>query len=332
MSDASGTTPADTFIAALAPIDAWQVPHAGVVVVGPDGPLAHRGETERILPVASLAKPLTAATVLLEVAAGSLDLDEPAGPTADQGATLRHLLAHAAGLGFEHGDRTMAPGARRIYSNWGYEAAAELAAERAGTSFADLMRERLTGPLGMTSTTLDGSPAHAVTSTVEDLARFVTELVAPRVLDAQTHALLTTPAFPELDGVLPGFGRQRPERLDARPGGARDEGAALVGRAALPRRRRPLRSHRLAAVGRLCRRGRARDAVRRRLRRLGAHRVARTQRRRHRRGAGSGQRGLNRSAITGRERGERHRAVADRVLLRRGELTVRAPVVRSRPR
>ena len=210
MSDASGTTPADAFTAALAPIDAWEVPHAGVVVVGPDGPVARRGETEHVLPVASLAKPLTAATVLLEVAAGSLGLDEPAGPTADQGATLRHLLAHAAGLGFEHGDRTMAPGARRIYSNWGYEAAAELAAERAGTSFADLMRERLTGPLGMTSTTLDGSPAHAITSTVEDLSRFVTELVAPHVLDAQTHALLTTPAFPELDGVLPGFGRQRP--------------------------------------------------------------------------------------------------------------------------
>ena len=199
-----------SYAQALALIDAWEVPHAGVVIVGTDGPVARRGETDLVLPVASLAKPLTAATVLVEVAAGRLDLNEPAGPTADQGATLRHLLAHAAGLGFEQDERTMAPGHRRIYSNWGYEVAAALASQRAGMPFADLMRERLTGPLGMTSTTLAGSPAHAVTSTVEDLARFVTELVAPRTLAAQTHALLTTPGFPELDGVLPGFGRQRP--------------------------------------------------------------------------------------------------------------------------
>jgi len=193
--------------AAIAAIDGWAVP---VAVADRDGTLITRGDTARVLPVASLAKPLTATTVLLEVAAGRLDLDEPVGPTADRGATLRHLLAHAAGLGFENGDRTMDPGARRIYSNWGYELAAAHAADRAGTSFAELMKERLTGPLGMTSTTLDGSPAHAVTSTVDDLVRFATELVTPTALDAATHTLLTEPAFPELDGVLPGFGRQRP--------------------------------------------------------------------------------------------------------------------------
>jgi len=203
----TGTTELE---AAVAAIDSWDVPAAAVAVAGRDGMLASRGDTARVLPVASLAKPLTAATVLLEVATGRLDLDEPVGPTADRGATLRHLLAHAAGLGFEEGDRTMDPGARRIYSNWGYELAATLAADRAGTPFAELMQERLTGPLGMTSTALDGSPAHAVTSTVDDLVRFATELIAPTVLDTATHALLTEPAFPELDGVLPGFGRQRP--------------------------------------------------------------------------------------------------------------------------
>jgi CubicO group peptidase (beta-lactamase class C family) len=196
--------------AAVAAIDGWDVPAAGVIVAGRDGVLIARGDTSRALPVASLSKPLTAATVLLEVAAGRLDLEEPVGPTADRGATLRHLLAHAAGLGFEEGDRAMQPEARRIYSNWGYELAAAHAADRAGTPFGDLMRLRLTDPLGMTSTTLDGSPAHAVTSTVDDLVRFASELLAPRVLDATTHALLTQPAFPDLDGVLPGFGRQRP--------------------------------------------------------------------------------------------------------------------------
>jgi len=201
---------ADALASALAQVDSWPVPHAGVIVVDAGGTLAQHGETDLVLPVASLAKPLTAATVLVEVAAGRLALDEPAGPTADQGATLRHLLAHAAGLGSEQGDRTMAPGTRRIYSNWSFEAAAELAAARSGVPFAELMRERLTGPLGMASTTLHGSPAHAVTSTVADLARFASELVAPKALDGEVHTLLTTPAFPGLDGVLPGFGRQRP--------------------------------------------------------------------------------------------------------------------------
>jgi CubicO group peptidase (beta-lactamase class C family) len=194
----------------LAAIDGWEVPSAAVAVARAQGPVASRGETSHPLPIASLSKPLTAATVLLDVAAGRLDLDEPVGPTADDGATLRHLLAHAAGLGFEEGDRTMEPGRRRIYSNWGYEVAAAHAAERAGMTFTELLQERLTGPLGMTSTTLAGSPAHAMTSTVDDLVRFARELLAPVVLDRDTHARLTAPTFPELDGVLPGFGRQRP--------------------------------------------------------------------------------------------------------------------------
>ena len=104
----------------------------------------------------------------------------------------------------------MEPGRRRIYSNWGYEVAATHAAERAGMTFAELLEERLAGPLGMTSTTLAGSPAHAMTSTVDDLVRFARELLTPVVLDRDTHARLTEPTFPELDGVLPGFGRQRP--------------------------------------------------------------------------------------------------------------------------
>jgi CubicO group peptidase (beta-lactamase class C family) len=195
---------------ALAQVDGWDVPQAGVVVAGVDGVLAEHGVTDAVLPVASVTKPLTAATVLVEVAAGRLDLDEPVGPTAAEGATLRHLLAHAAGLGFEQDERTMAPGARRIYSNWGYEVAAAHAADRAGRPFTELLRDDVTGPLGMHATVLDGSPAWAASSSVADLARFARELLAPAALPAEAHALLTTIAFDGLDGVLPGFGRQRP--------------------------------------------------------------------------------------------------------------------------
>jgi len=208
--DGGDVEDSDALERALAGCQEWEVPHAGVVVVDGATVLGRHGDTRRVLPIASLSKPLTAATVLLEVRSGRADLDEPVGPTAAEGATLRHLLAHAAGLGFERDERTMAPGTRRIYSNWGYEVAAALVAERAARPFAELLRERLTGPLGMQDTDLGGSPAHAMTSTVEDLARFVRELVAPTLLDTTTHELLTTVAFPGLDGVLPGFGRQRP--------------------------------------------------------------------------------------------------------------------------
>jgi len=211
---AAPDTPSSGLGAALArtidAIDAWEVPHAAVVVVDGSGPVVARGSTEQVLPIASLSKPITAAVVLLEVTAGTIGLDEPVGPTGPQGATVRHLLAHAGGLGFNAGDRTMEPGRRRIYSNWGFELLGELVAQRRGRAFTEVLEERLTGPLGMGSTSLDGSPAHAMRSTTTDLARFVTELIRPSVLDAATHAGLLDPAFPELDGVLPGYGRQRP--------------------------------------------------------------------------------------------------------------------------
>ena len=200
----------DSLAPVLGRIDVWDVPSAGVVVVDAGDGVARHGATDAVLPVASVAKPMTAATVLAEVAAGTLDLDEPVGPTAERGATLRHLLGHAAGLGFDRGDRTMEPGVRRVYSNWGYEVAAEHAATRTGRPFDALLREHVTGPLGMDTTELAGSPAWAVTSTVADLGRFARELLAPVALPAEAHRLLTTLSFDGLDGVLPGFGRQRP--------------------------------------------------------------------------------------------------------------------------
>lgn len=206
----SDDTRAEALAAALTGLDAWPVPHAAAVVVGPDGVLAARGDTATARPIASVTKPLTAAVVLLAADEGLVDLDEPVGPTAARGATVRHLLAHAAGLGFEAGDRTMTPGLRRVYSNWGYEVLGDLVAAREGRPFADVLRDRLTGPLGMAATVLDGSPAWGARASTADLGRFVRELLAPRVLPPSARSGLTTVAFPDLDGVLPGFGRQRP--------------------------------------------------------------------------------------------------------------------------
>ncbi|MGB0437781.1 MAG: serine hydrolase, partial [Mycobacterium sp.] len=47
-------------------------------------------------------------------------------------------------------------------------------------------------------------------STVDDLAAFAGDLLVPATVSARMHEEATTVQFPGLDGVLPGFGPQRP--------------------------------------------------------------------------------------------------------------------------
>ena len=70
--------------------------------------------------LASVTKLLTAYATLIAVEEGAVDWDTPAGPP---GATVRHLAAHASGLSFAEGKVQAKPGARRIYSNVGFDAA-----------------------------------------------------------------------------------------------------------------------------------------------------------------------------------------------------------------
>ena len=156
---------------------------------------------------ASVTKLLTACAVLVAAEEGILDLDEPAGPA---GSTVRHLLAHASGLPFEGESPIARPGQRRIYSNAGFEALGELVAERAGMTFAAYLGAAVLEPLAMRGTELRGSPGAGAFGPLSDLLAFAQELLAPRVLAAETLAEATGVAFPGLVGVLPGFGRQEP--------------------------------------------------------------------------------------------------------------------------
>lgn len=188
-------------------IEQWPVEHASTVVVAAGGEVvgAH-GDAERVYELASVTKLLTAVAVLVAVEEGVLGLDDAAGPA---GSTVRHLLAHASGLDFA--DRTVRaePGARRIYSSAGFEVLAETVGRRSGIDFEDYVREAVLAPLAMTATTL-GSPAAGAASSVADLARFAAELQRPTLLDPSTLAAATAVVFPGLAGLLPGFGRQRP--------------------------------------------------------------------------------------------------------------------------
>ncbi|MEU8140018.1 serine hydrolase domain-containing protein [Streptodolium elevatio] len=189
-------------------IESWPVPNAAAAVVGADGAvLGTHGPTGMRFQLASVTKPLTAYAVLVAIEEGGVELDEPAGP---EGATVRHLLAHTAGYAFDH-ERVMArPGDRRIYSNAGFEVLVRHVQEACGIPFPVYLNEAVFRPLGMTDSSLEGSPASGGVSTVDDLARFAAELMAPKLLAPETVAAATSVAFPGLDGVVPGYGLQRP--------------------------------------------------------------------------------------------------------------------------
>jgi CubicO group peptidase (beta-lactamase class C family) len=186
----------------------WPVPHAAAAVVAADGTvLAVAGEQEREFRLASVTKPLVAYAVLIAVEEGAVSWDDPAGP---DGATVRHLAAHASGVSFEDGVVQAKPAVRRIYSNRGFELLADAVAAGAGMPFDEYLDEAVLEPLRMRSTRLEGSPAACAVSTGADMTRFAAELQTPTLVSVVTVDEATSVAFPELAGILPGYGRQTP--------------------------------------------------------------------------------------------------------------------------
>ena len=200
-------SPASGALAALAD---WPVPAAAGAVIGPDGVLATHGDTGRAFALASVTKPLAARAVQVAVEEGVVDLDTPAGPP---GATIRHLLAHASGLAMHSDEVLFLPGTRRVYSNYGFAVLAETVQRESGIDFGRYLSEAVCEPLAMSSTRLDGGAPEAGfggTSTVADLAAFAGDLLRPVTVSADMHAEATSVQFPGLNGVLPGYGVQRP--------------------------------------------------------------------------------------------------------------------------
>lgn len=131
------------------------------------------GEHSRFA-LASLTKPLVATACLVACEEGVLDLDAPLA-LAGNGASLRDVLAHAAGYGADDGGarrvqlqpdatwtdvahvyRDVRPGAtprtRRTYSNTAYAIAAIALEDAAAMGYADYVRAAVLEPLGMTRT------------------------------------------------------------------------------------------------------------------------------------------------------------------------------------
>jgi CubicO group peptidase (beta-lactamase class C family) len=186
----------------------WPVPHVAAAVVAADGRvLATAGEQDREFRLASVTKLLSAYAVLIAVEEGALEWDRPAGP---EGSTVRHLMAHTSGLDFNSPQVVSRPERRRIYSNEGFAVLGEVLAKATGITFADYLQEAVLDPLGLTATRLPGPPGSGAWSTAADMSRFAAELQAPTLVAESTMTEATTVAFPGLDGVVPGYGRQRP--------------------------------------------------------------------------------------------------------------------------
>ncbi len=181
----------------------WPVDNVAAAVVGAAS--ATVGPADRVFELASVTKLLVAYGVLVAVEEGAIELDQPAGPP---GATVRHLLAHASGLAFDADTVQAEPGVKRIYSSAGYEVLAEFVAAHTDIAFPEYLRQAVFEPLGMSSSELAGPAGHGARSTLADLTRFARELLEPRLISSLGAA--TGVQFPELSGILPGYGMQRP--------------------------------------------------------------------------------------------------------------------------
>jgi CubicO group peptidase (beta-lactamase class C family) len=181
-------------------VDAWPCGKAAVAAVYPDGRSVTHGAVGEPLRWASVTKLTTAVAALVAVEDGTVALEDEVGPP---GSTLKHLLAHASGLPFEGTEPIASPGSRRIYSNTGFELAAEHVAAVADMPFGGYFRE-------VWGFELKGSPAYGVTAPLTTLVEVARELLNPSRIAAETLAEVVTTQFPGLNGVLPGVGRFDP--------------------------------------------------------------------------------------------------------------------------
>lgn len=187
----------------------WPVDNVAASIVTADG-VVSTGDVGRSYRLASLSKPMAAWAVLVGFEEGVVELDAPLRHVdAPPGATLRHLLSHAAGFPFE-GAPIAAIERTRTYSNTGFERATEEVAAAAEMPFEDYLRAAVFEPLEMSGAQLRGSPAHGVHATIDDVARFLAELRDPRLLASSTYLDAIRPQYPSLGGIVPGVGRFDP--------------------------------------------------------------------------------------------------------------------------
>ena len=194
---------------ALHLVTSWPVEHVTAAVVTADRSETI-GDTERGHRLASLTKPMVAWAVMIGVEEGIVELDAPLRfATVPDGVTLRHLLAHAGGFGFD-GDEPIAPPARRrIYSNTGIERAADELAGAAGI-VRGLPARSGVGAARHVEHVAARLARHGARGDLERRVVFVSEMLRPRLLADETYRDVISTQFPDLAGIVPDVGRFDP--------------------------------------------------------------------------------------------------------------------------
>ena len=188
-------------------VDSWPVDAAAVAVIDRSGEIHLHGDETREFRLASVTKVITAWAALVACEEGTVSLDDEVG---HEGCTLRHLLSHAGGFPFEGEAPVGAVGARRIYSNTGYEMAASHIAAQSEMDFWEYVDGAVFEPLGIVASPQSGSAAKDARLDIVNLSLFLAELRRPRLISRDTFVDAVTPQFGELEGVVPGVGRFDP--------------------------------------------------------------------------------------------------------------------------
>jgi CubicO group peptidase (beta-lactamase class C family) len=188
-------------------IENWPVDQASVAIIDRRGEIHLYGDESREHRLASVTKVVTAWTTLIACEEGTVSLDDEVGR---EGCTLRHLLAHAGGYPFEGDAPVGAVGAKRVYSNTGYELAAAHLATTSGIEFWEYAQAAVFEPLGIVAAPQDGSAAKDARLDIVGLSLFLAEMRRPRLIARDTFVDAVTPQFGGLEGIVPGVGRFDP--------------------------------------------------------------------------------------------------------------------------
>jgi CubicO group peptidase (beta-lactamase class C family) len=205
--------------------------------VGTSGNPQHPLQAGTQFRIGSVTKTFTAVLVMQARDDGLLDLDDPIAKYLDVpahgDATIRRLISHTAGFqrepfgdvwdtlvspddagllaDLDRAERVLPNNRRFHYSNLGMAVLGQLAAKVRGGSWAELLRERILDPLGLTATTVvahdnaavgylvdaysDAAHAEAqidmggaasaaqIWSTASDMARWAAFLASPEIID-----------------------------------------------------------------------------------------------------------------------------------------------------
>jgi CubicO group peptidase (beta-lactamase class C family) len=164
---------------------------------------------------ASVSKVVTALACLIAVEEGSVALDDrveidgATGSAELGGPTLAHLLAHAGGIDPELPIQRRPPASRRVYSNASIRLAAHHVERRTGMAFENYVQAGIFDPLDM-GTVSWSDPAAGSHGTIHDLCALAVELLSPTLISNKTLDDARRPWWPDLAGVVPGFGLQQP--------------------------------------------------------------------------------------------------------------------------